>query len=65
MRSTAIVDNHIAGPEEQALHIDAGGEDGKLASPVLAPTDLTVRNARDSVAFVLCAHWRRLVYRRY
>ena len=61
MHSTATVNYHIASPEEQAFHIDAGGEDGKLISPVLVPTEIKVRNARngaevdfarDSVAFV-------------
>ena len=61
MQANATVNYHITRPEEQAFHIDAGGEKGKIISPVLVPTEITVRDARngaevdfarDSVAFV-------------
>lgn len=61
MRATATVNYHIVSPEEQAYHIDAGGEDGKIIPPVLVPTEVAVNDvrngtevdfARDSVAFV-------------
>lgn len=62
MQRTATVNYHISSPEQQAYHIDAGGESGKILSPVLVPTEIAVRDARDrdvpvtfeddSVAFV-------------
>jgi hypothetical protein len=61
MQVTATVNYHIASPDEQAFHIDADGEKGKLVSPVLVPTEVTVQDlrsgaaadfARDSVSFV-------------
>ncbi len=58
----ASVNYHVSSPHEQAFHIDAGGEKGKLVSPVLVPTEIEVTDLRqaesgldfhtDSVAFL-------------
>lgn len=64
MQTIATVNYHISSSEEQAFHIDADGETGKIVSPVLVPTEIPVRDARngasvsfadDSVAFLKCA----------
>lgn len=47
---TATVNYHIASEDEQAFHIDAGGEEGKIISPVLVPTEVTVGDARNGAA---------------
>ncbi|MES1928132.1 hypothetical protein SADO_02715 [Salinisphaera dokdonensis CL-ES53] len=62
MQATATVNYHIASPEQQAFHIDAGGVVGNLISPELVPTKILVTDARedlepvsfaaDSVSFV-------------
>lgn len=64
MHASGTVNYHISSPEEQAFHIDAGGEEGRLISPVLVPTRIEVGDARngaapvdfvrDSVTFVKC-----------
>ncbi|MFY0611536.1 MAG: hypothetical protein JXQ99_08445 [Hyphomicrobiaceae bacterium] len=64
MQAIATVNYHVASPEEQAFHIDADGESGKIVSPALVPTEILVRDARkdvevsfadDSVSFITCA----------
>ncbi len=61
MQATATVNYHVASPEEQAFHIDAGGESGRIIAPVLAATEIKVHDvrngtkvdfARDSFTFV-------------
>ena len=61
MQATATVNYHVTSPQEQAFHIDAGGEEGKIISPVLVPTQVNLHDARngtrvsfasDSVVFV-------------
>ncbi|MEM7429933.1 MAG: CmcJ/NvfI family oxidoreductase [Pseudomonadota bacterium] len=61
MHASATVNYHVSSPKEQAFHIDAGGEEGKLISPELVATRVGVGDARngagvefnrDSVAFV-------------
>lgn len=61
MRKTANVNYHVFSPEEQAYHIDADGQRGKIVGPELAVTKVPVNDARapgtkvdfrsDSVAF--------------
>ncbi|MEM7237599.1 MAG: CmcJ/NvfI family oxidoreductase [Pseudomonadota bacterium] len=62
MIRTAQVNYHVSSPHEQAYHIDADGEQGKIVSPELAVTEIPVRDVRgggvstdfrsDSVAFL-------------
>lgn len=48
MQRTAMVNYHVSSPEQQAYHIDADGEKGKILSPVLVPTKVPVRDVRDT-----------------
>ena len=50
MQTIATVNYHVASQEEQAFYIDAGGEEGKLISPVLVPTKVQVGDTRDDAA---------------
>ena len=52
MQATATVNYHIISAEQQAFHIDAGGEEGKIISPVLVPTEVAVRDARNDTSRV-------------
>jgi len=56
MSATATVNYHVSSPGEQAFHIDAGGEVGKIISPVLAPTEVTVEDVRRASVPVDFAH---------
>lgn len=47
MLTTATVNYHIRSTESQAYHIDAGGVEGKILSPVQVPTKITVKDLRD------------------
>ncbi len=46
MTQTATVNYHVHKPERQAFELDAGGIVGNLISPELAPTEVTVHDAR-------------------
>jgi hypothetical protein len=62
MSTSAIVNYHVHSDEPQAFHIDAGGEEGKMLSPELVSTPITVKDirtgevtvefSRDSISFV-------------
>lgn len=47
MHTKAIVNYHIASDERQAYYIDADGVKGKLVSPELVPTEVTLHDLRD------------------
>lgn len=48
MPKTAIVNYHINTGDRQAFHIDAGGEQGRLLSPELVSTEVTLTDLRAS-----------------
>ena len=48
MQARAMVNYHVTRDEQQAFHIDANGEKGKIVSPELAPTQVTVSDIRDT-----------------
>jgi len=47
MQATAMVNYHVTSDKQQAFHIDANGEKGKIVSPELAPTQVKVKDVRD------------------
>lgn len=47
MQATAMVNYHVTSDQQQAFHIDANGEKGKIVSPELAPTQVKVKDVRD------------------
>ena len=54
MQTTAHVNYHVTIPGEQAFHIDAGGEKGKIVSPALDTRSVRVtdlRSGADAVVF--------------
>ncbi|TDF37483.1 hypothetical protein EYS14_15145 [Alteromonadaceae bacterium M269] len=65
MSNIAVVNYHLHCDKQQAYHIDAGGEVGRLLSPELVPVQVDIRDAReeeinlsfseDSVVFVSVA----------
>ena len=48
MTTTATVNYHIHKPERQAFELDAGGNVGKLVSPELSATKISVRDVRSA-----------------
>ena len=52
MLRTGRVNYHVHKPERQAFHIDAGGVAGKLISPELVDTEVSLRDVRDDATAV-------------
>lgn len=52
MPITATVNYHITSLEQQAYHIDAGGVLGKIKAPELVPTQINIKDLRNSEASV-------------
>lgn len=46
MNVSATVNYHVLSTEPQGYHIDADGEEGKIISPELAPTEISIKDMR-------------------